>query len=215
MLGWLLGVLHGYASNDNCVIDKYFDKLEVKMNDLLIRCDSIDKKLDTDINELTQELRFYKSLVDTVAEAIPDMMWCKDLNGKYLYANASIRDNLLFDRNPIGKGDIELALAAKERFGAENHTFGEKCTNSDKVVIDLVTSGVFTKEDGRFLESGKVKGSMMYLEVFKAPLFADGELIGTVGTGRPMTEYVEAFRAHNCKGCQKMTDIFSKYEYGE
>jgi hypothetical protein len=139
----------------------------------------------------------------------------QDLDGKYLYANTAIRDNLLFDRNPIGKGDVELALAAKKRFGEENHTFGEKCANSDLVVIDLTQKGLFKKEYGRFLESGKVKGKMLYLEVFKAPLFINGVLTGTVGTGRDMTEYVEAFRANNCDGCRKMKDIFKKYEYGE
>lgn len=215
MLGWLLGVLHGYVSNDNCVIDKYFDKLEVNMNDLLVRCDNIEKKLDTDINELTHELRFYKSLVKTVAETLPDMMWCKDVEGKYLYANRAIKEGLIFNDEPIGKTDVEMAGKAKERFGDDNHTFGEKCSNSDKVVIDRVCDGTYGKDDGRFLESGKIKGKMTYLEVFKAPLYVDGKLVGVVGTGRDMTEYVEAFRAHNCKGCQKMTDIFSKYEYGE
>lgn len=101
---------------------------------------------------------------------------------------------------------MEVETKAKEYFGEENHTFGEKCRNSDKVVLD-------TGRAERFLESGKVKGKMLYLEVFKAPWIVNGELRGVVGTGRVMTEYVEAYREQNCNGCGKMTDIFSKYEF--
>ena len=55
----------------------------------------------------------------------------------------------------------------------------------------------------------------MYLEVFKAPWTVNGELRGVVGTGRDMTEYVEAYKEQNCGSCGKMADIFKKYEYGE
>jgi PAS domain-containing protein len=212
MLQWLKNI---FTASKDSKIDAYFGKIDTTMQDVIDKCTHIENQLEVEIKILTEEIALYKGMLHTIANTIPDMMWCKDLDGKYLYANASIRDNLLFDRDPIGKSDIELALAAKKRFGAENHTFGEKCANTDKIVIDLVTSGDFTKENGRFLESGKVKGSMMYLEVFKAPLFINGELIGTVGTGRDITEYVEAFREHNCTECGKMKDIFKKYEYGE
>lgn len=115
---------------------------------------------------------------------------------------------MLLDRNPIGKDDLVLALAAKEGYGDENHTFGEKCANSDEVIKD---SGIAQ----RFLESGKVKGKLLYLEVFKAPWIVNGKIAGVVGTGRDMTEYVEAYREQNCNGCGRMADIFKKYEYGE
>jgi PAS domain-containing protein len=212
MLKWLKNI---FAASKDSKIDEYFGKIDTTMQDVIDKCTHIENQLEIEIKLLTEEVAMYKGMLHTIANTIPDMMWCKDLEGKYLYANEAIKNGLLFDRNPIGKGDIELALAAKKRFGAENHMFGEKCANSDLVVIDLTLKGQFKKEDGRFLESGKVKGKMLYLEVFKAPLFINGELIGTVGTGRDMTEYVEAFREHNCGSCYKMKDIFKKYEYGE
>lgn len=199
-----------------CTIDNYFEKLDRGMNTLVDKLDSIENKLELEIDMLRKELDQYKSMIEAIGNSIPDMMWCKDLDGKYMYANPAIIDGLLFDRNPIGKDDIYLSKKAKERFGEYNHTFGEKCANSDKLVIEKVLEGTFTKEDGRFLESGMVRGKMIYLEVFKAPLFdKSGKFIGVVGTGRIMTEYVEAYREHNCKDCSKMTDIFKKYEYGE
>lgn len=212
MLEWMLNRLRRIIP---CGIDKYFDKLDKGMTTLVRQLDRIEGKLQLEINMLSKEIALYKDMLESMGEAIPDMVWYKDLSGKYVYTNEAVREGLLFDRNPIGKTDVELAIKAKERFGNENHTFGEKCANSDKVVIEKALAGVFKKEDGRFLESGKVKGRMLYLEVFKAPKYVDGVLVGVVGTGRDMTEYVEAFREHNCGSCVKMQDIFKKYEYGE
>lgn len=174
---------------------------------------SVDRKIKNDILELQIEAKFYKSLSELISETIPDMIWLKDLDGKYMFANTKIKENLLFDNNPLGKTDIELSLNAKKKFGAKNHTFGEVCGNSDFVVIEKVSNGTFTTDSGRFLESGLIKGKMMYLEVFKAPFYVDGKLIGVAGVGRDMTVYVEAFRENNCFDCGKMQDIFKIYEY--
>ena len=162
---------------------------------------------------MNDEVLLYKSLLHTVANTIPDMLWCKDLDGKYMYANSAIKSNLLLSYDVLGRTDIELAQAAKDKYGEHNHTFGEKCKNSDLVVIEKALEGSFKPSDGRFLESGLIKGKMVYLEVFKAPLFINGKLVGVVGGGRDLTEYVEAFRTHNCNGCHKMEDIFSRYEF--
>lgn len=198
--------IRNWLTGSECAIDVYFAALESKMDMLLGRCDKIEEKLDKDIKELTEELEFYKAMIHSVTETLPDMVWCKGIDGKYLYANKAIREGLIFSDFPIGRDDVELAGKAKELFGDENHTFGEKCANSDKVVLESL-------KPMRFLESGMIKGKMVYLEVFKAPMFVGGRLAGVVGAGRDMTEYVEAYRAHSCKGCGKMTDIFSKYEF--
>lgn len=198
---------------NSCPIDIYFTSLDKSMQQVLDRCTKIEHQLEEEIKILSAEVDNYKGMLNSIAEALPDMFWCKDLDGKYLYTNNAINTGLLFDYNPIGKNDTELAMNAKVKFGEDNHTFGEICGNSDLVVIEKAKLGTFTKDDGRFLESGKIKGEMLYLEVFKAPFYVNGELKGVVGTGRDMTEYVLAFREHNCKGCQKMEDIFKKYEY--
>lgn len=193
---------------NSCKIDNYFGKLDQSMQAVIDKCERIERQLDAEVKLLTEEVALYKGMLHSVAETLPDMMWCKDVYGKYVYANVAIKKGLLFDMNPVGKTDVELATKAKEYFGWENHTFGDKCRNSDKVVLE-------TGRAERFLESGKVKGKMLYLEVFKAPWIVNGELRGVVGTGRVMTEYVEAYREQNCGSCGKMADIFKKYEYGE
>jgi PAS domain S-box-containing protein len=205
MLKWIKSKWQEWNS---CKIDNYFGKLDQSMQAVIDKCERIERQLDAEVKLLTEEVALYKGMLHSVAETLPDMMWCKDVDGKYVYANGAIKKGLLFDMNPVGKTDVEMATKAKEYFGDENHTFGEKCRNSDKIVLD-------TNKPERFLESGKIKGRMLYLEVFKAPWTVNGELRGVVGTGRDMTEYVEAYKEQNCGSCGRMADIFKKYEYGE
>ena len=118
---------------------------------------------------------------------LPDMLWVKDLEGKYIYANQAICDGLLMAKDtkePIGKGDIFFALREREAHNdkADWHTFGELCFNSDKEVID-------NDKPMKFEEWGNVKGELMYLEVYKAPFYdKHGKTIGTVGAGRDITK---------------------------
>lgn len=173
----------------------------------------IRKELEAEIEIVTKELDMYKTIVDTMTNELPDMFWLKLKDGTYKIANKEIKDKLLLDDNPFGKNDVQLALAAKEKYGHENHTFGEKCANSDVVVIESL-------KKQRFLESGKVKGKMLHLEVYKAPLIINGEFIGVFGAGRDMTEYVEAYleqremmEKHFPGITTKFDNIFARYSF--
>ena len=144
------------------------------------------ENLERELQRARLEREEYKNLVIAIGDSIPDMMWAKDINGKYIYANDGILKGLFYGtdyRNVIGKTDIELAKICKSIAGDVNHTFGEICGNSDIVVLD-------TLRKGRFLEWGLIDGNEMYLEVFKAPLYdSNGTIVGTVGTGRDVTEW--------------------------
>lgn len=118
---------------------------------------------------------------EALDEAMADMFWVKALDGKYLLANKQIREKLLFDDNPVGKYDVEMAKAQKERVGSENHTFGEICANSDLIVIDR-------EQPMKFNEDGLVNGKYMMLQVHKNVIRnQNGMIIGTVGVGRDIT----------------------------
>jgi diguanylate cyclase (GGDEF)-like protein len=126
-------------------------------------------------------------LLNLLTRHLPDMLWVKDLDGLYLYANQAICDGLLMAKDtqePIGKGDVFFALRERELHKDKPgwHTFGELCFNSDQVVID-------NNKAMKFEEYGNVKGKLLYLEVYKAPFYdKDGNIIGTVGAGRDITE---------------------------
>lgn len=131
------------------------------------------------------------TMVDTIGNALPDMMWAKDLEGKYIWANQRIIDGLLFSEtleNTVGRTDVEMATARRNAIGAENHTFGIVCGNSDYVVLE-------NEKPERFLEFGLVTGKYMYLEVHKDVLRdANDNVIGTVGTGRDITAEYLAYK---------------------
>ena len=126
-------------------------------------------------------------LLELLTQHLPDMLWVKDLDGKYIYANKAICDGLLMAKDttePIGKGDVFFALRERElhKDKPDWHTFGELCFNSD---IDVIEKDKAMK----FEEYGNVKGKLTYLEVYKAPFYdQNGKIIGTVGAGRDITE---------------------------
>ena len=96
---------------------------------------------------------------------------------------------------------MELSYAAKEVYGDREHTFGEVCGDSDKDVLNN------EYESKRYVESGKVKGKMLHLEVNKSVVKVDGEVIGVVGSGRDITEYREELIEN------AQIDVFEKNEY--
>ena len=204
----MLEKLRNWWYDVTCMLIPEYKELADKLDSSDRALTRIEKRLDAERVAIEKELGLYKCTLGAIGGAIPDMLWAKDLDGKYLYANKAIQNGLLFDRQPIGKDDMEISRAAKIRFGPENHTFGEVCGNSDIVVMQ-------NEQPQRFLEHGLIKGKMLYLEVYKAPLYFEGKLVGVCGTGRDLTEYVEAYRIHDCNGCEKMNDIFTKYEFGD
>jgi hypothetical protein len=196
-------IWHRYNPFD---IGKYMNALDESLTEVKTSIKRIDDKLDDEIDHIEFELAFNKGLLNILAETIPDMLWLKGSDGRYLYANHKIREQLLFC-NPIGKTDVECAVNAKAKFGDREHTFGEMCGNSDKIVEESM-------KPQRFMESGKIKGKMVYLEVHKAPFIINGVYIGVCGTARDMTPYVEAYNKNGCNRCIKPSDdIFKMFEF--
>jgi DNA-binding CsgD family transcriptional regulator/PAS domain-containing protein len=128
-----------------------------------------------------QYCHLYK-LVRRVADNAPDMIWAKDIENRYLFANRALCDKLLMCKDPeavVGKNDTYFAEL--ERSNGQRHTFGEVCENSDDIVKAK-------QKAMRFVEEGFVRGRNLILDVHKAPLLDEtGELIGTVGCGRDIT----------------------------
>lgn len=130
------------------------------------------------------------SLMRLMLDTVPDLIWAKDLDNRYLYTNQGICDTLLHcnsTREALGKND--LFFAERERSRGHQHTFGEICVDSDEVVKK---SG----KPGRFLEYGLVRGKNLILDVHKTPFFdTAGNMIGTVGCGRDITKEKTAEQA--------------------
>ncbi|KAB2888214.1 MAG: PAS domain S-box protein [Desulfobulbaceae bacterium] len=140
--------------------------------------------------KLARSEAMYRSaytLLRSLCDNVPDMIWAKDLKNNYMFTNVAVcRDllNAVHTSEPIDKSD--LFFAERERASCPDqpqwHTFGELCRDSDEV----------TKEAGvplQFDEFGNVKGKFLFLDVHKAPFFDEnGTMIGTVGSARDVTE---------------------------
>ena len=178
-----------------------YDSMIRQLREIHEGIQDVRQSLIHDKNMLLKEIERREVIINAMMESSPDMLWFKDVQGKYLYANKAIRDNLLFSDNPVGKTDIQLATAAKKKFGDKNHTFGEVCGNSDQ---DVLENNYVGKE---YVESGNVKGKMMHLAVNKSIVVVKGEVIGVVGSGRDITEYREELIRNGHE------DVFKKNEF--
>lgn len=130
-----------------------------------------------------------KNLFISVLDHLDDLVWAKDMDGKYIVANKAFREKFCYGiswEDLQGKTDQELAKEFKHLVGEENHTFGEMCANSDVVIHE-------TKVPQQFLEEGNINGKLMKLVVNKSPVYNfEGKMFGTCGSGRDVTEWHNA-----------------------
>ncbi|MDD3857025.1 MAG: PAS domain S-box protein [Methanoculleus sp.] len=145
------------------------------------------KSVEGELARTNQQSRDLYRLARMMCDNVPDLIWAKDMEGRYLFANRALCDKLLNAADtdePVGK--TGLFFAERERLAHSDdpawHTFDEICRDSDAIVME---SG----EPMRFDEYGNIKGEFLFLDVNKAP-FRDenGRMIGTVGCGRDVTE---------------------------
>ena len=150
-----------------------------------------------------------RNLFLSVLDHLDDMIWAKDIYGKYIVANKAFREKFCYGitwNELQGKTDVELSVEFKKLVGEENHTFGEMCANSDVTVQE-------TKIPKKFLEEGNINGKLMKLVVNKSPVFDHrGEMFATCGSGRDVTEWhnavEKAIKELRCEcSCFKQEDI--------
>ena len=162
-----------------------YDSMLQELRVIVDEIKAVKDQLHKDKQILEEELIKRDVIIHSMIEHLPDMLWFKDTQGKYLYANKAIRENLLLSTNPIGQTDDELAKQAKLIWGDRQHTFGEMCGNSDQ---DVLEHNYIGKE---YVESGKVKGKMLHLAVNKSIVTVNDKVLGVVGSGRDITLYRE------------------------
>ena len=193
--------IYDLIKGKNVIETPIYDNMIQQLQEIHEGIKEVRDSLRMDKQLLLKELHKKDVIISAMIEKLPDMLWFKDVDGKYVYANKAIREGLLLDDSPEGKTDMELAYAAKEKYGDREHTFGEVCGDSDKDVLEN------EYESKRYVESGKVKGKMLHLEVHKSVVKVDGEIIGVVGSGRDITEYREELIEN------AQIDVFEKNEY--
>ncbi len=152
------------------------------------------KKEEVAIKE--SEIKYHSlfSMLRLMSDTMPDMLWAKDLEKKYIFGNKALCENLLMAHDTqeiLGKTD--MYFASRERNTQPDnpawHTFGEVCQDSDRITLEAGHAMSFH-------EFGNVKGIPLHLEVHKAPLKNnEGVVIGVVGSGRDITESIKVQHA--------------------
>ena len=128
--------------------------------------------------ELKHTIAQFKSLLDS----IPDPVFMKDENLRWIYGNPVILDLYSIDReNYIGK--TEDQLLPKE--------FADSCMESDRMAVEKRT---ISKSEERARDKDD---NLHYYEVFKVPTYDEesGAFRGLIGVGRDITERKEAQEA--------------------
>ncbi|RKX83263.1 MAG: hypothetical protein DRP58_09060 [Spirochaetes bacterium] len=145
-----------------------------------------NKNAEILLSKSEQKYKQLDNLFRMIADNMEDMLWAKDLDGKFIFVNKTTSRFLsaVDTDEPIGKDDM-FFVNRERSLHPDNPdwiTFGELCINSD----DVVTA---SKTTGRFDEYGNIKGKFLFLDVIKSPLLNDqNEMIGTIGAGRDITE---------------------------
>ena len=153
-----------------------------KYDETIKAIEDYKKELELERDKRARERNLFLSVLDH----LDDMVWAKDLEGKYIVANKSFREKFCYGitwNELQGMTDIELAKKFKKQVGEKNHTFGELCANSDVVVQK-------TRLPQKFLEDGNINGKLMKLVVNKSIVVNyNNEMFAICGSGRDVTEW--------------------------
>ena len=118
----------------------------------------------------------YEVNLKDVLDNLPFMIWVKDKNGVYKFANKAVigvfeQDGL---KGIVGKDDKQIQTELKAIYGDSRHTFGDLCMITDRHTVAVEQHGVF-------LEMGIVKGHDMKAIATKVPFYKDKQIFGSLG----------------------------------
>lgn len=132
-----------------------------------------------DISEFKQyeeDNIYQKKLVETIINSIPDIVFYKDKEGKYVGGNNAFFEGF-YEKDKsdvIGKTDVELS---------EDKNLAEYLIKKDKEVIDS-KKNIYSK-----LKIRNSKNEVTYFESIKTPVINEkNEVVGVVGVSRDITK---------------------------
>lgn len=141
----------------------------------------------TAIQTLAEREAKYRNLYQLVrlmTDNVPDMIWAKDIQGRYMFTNQAMSQTILELANTldaIGKTDREIYREHPDGLQIPDQVL-DQWMESDQAILR-------TRKSCAQREFGFIDGQRREFDVFKAPLNDErGMLIGTVGCARDVTE---------------------------
>jgi len=184
--------------NDEDVVIGYTRDMR-KVDEIMRELEIRDKKLETVTAEAIRT-----TLLNTLFNTIPDLVFAKDANSRFIECNNALLENFNIDRRDIiGKDDAE-ALG-----------FTQKDTKSyiewDRKVIK---SGIAARIEHRI---PRYNGTMIHVETIKTPLVMNGETVGVLGVSRDITRFKEMERRisadyENARRLQAKADLANHHK---
>ena len=157
-------------------IEFYIVQLRKMSSELLER----DEKLET----LYAKFKQFSLLMRALCDSLPIMIWAKDVEEKYLFANKMCCEWLLSTNADEVVGKTDIFFAAREQAahpGEKWHTFGDTCHKSDQQVLK-------TGKSLHLVETGYIKGKQVSIDVIKTPFLDNGNnFVGIVGCAKDIT----------------------------
>jgi len=133
------------------------------------------KKLADLVEERTSELAHETAILSSVFDAIPDFLFCKDLNLKYTKCNKKMEDYFgVPESDLIGKDDAEGLGGSEETV--------RQCNETDRAVLNA--RSITVSEE---FVSG-ADGSKILCETIKVPIIMNKTMVGLLGISRDITE---------------------------
>jgi two-component system cell cycle sensor histidine kinase/response regulator CckA len=179
-----------------CILDtriRTFNDTDIHILATLAKALSLEEKRKQAEEALRRSEKKHRQLykmLRLLTDNVPDLIWAKDLGGRYMFANQAVCDNLLRCNRPddvIGKKDRDFD--SMENILGQTPSFGEMGLGTDAIVAR-------TRSNERFLAEGRVHDRHLILDVHKAPFWDEnGNMIGMVGCGRDVTKEKQIERA--------------------
>ncbi|WP_025209462.1 sensor domain-containing protein [Hippea sp. KM1] len=141
----------------------------------------------TKIKESEEKYRESEKFLRQIADLVPDLIWAKDVNKRFIFTNKATCKTLLNTENtdePIGKTLDYFVRKIKQKRPSDDsyYTIDKICNQTDNKVLA-------SKKAEQFEEAGNIKGKRVYLDVIKVPWFEEnGSLKGIIGTARDITK---------------------------
>ena len=173
---------------------------------IYIRTRISNKKIERLIEDRTSELKkqsqthaIQSAMLTTLLNAIPDLIFVKDLNLRFTHLNEAFLKH--FGRSyedVIGKNDVEglnIPVELAERFNER-----------DRLIIN---SGKIAVEEEIVPDAG---GTNLYFETHKVPVVMENTVIGIMGVARDITKRkeLEFELATNYEYAKELGDVLAK-----